>query len=98
VELGLLVDLAFSAGTEDIVYAADAWGSLVWRLDLTADRAYVAAGERLSVRRARRQRPDAPPRRKRPGIRFPYGVQPIGERLYVAEVYKDELLVLEPDG
>ncbi len=98
---GQLSDLAFHPTSEDILYAADPSSGVVWRFDLARDRAYIAAGRRLSVTRSLSTR-DLPDRdgtqTASSEIRFPVAAQPIGADLFITEYLISRLLVVRPAG
>jgi hypothetical protein len=97
VVLGGLDDLAFAPDNEEILYVADPSSGIVWRLDLVRDRAFVAAGRRLSFDEELETRePDEALVDPSQELNFPVAVAPVLDRFYIAELFDDQLLVVRP--
>jgi hypothetical protein len=95
VVLGDLDDLAFAPGTEEILYAADPSSGIVWRFDLARNRAFVAAGRRpgFDVNLETRE-PDPSAADPTEPLNFPVAVAPLGGDVFIAELFRGELLSL----
>jgi sugar lactone lactonase YvrE len=92
---GVLDDLAFAPGREDILYAADPESGIVWRFDLQRDRAFVAAGRRVDFERPLETREPAPDAAD-PSLplNFPTAVAPVGDEVLIAELFDFRLFSL----
>lgn len=93
VAFGGLTDLAFADGDTQVVFAADPIARVVWRLDLRRSRAFVAAGRNLTAALGGATPP--PPVGGRE-LAIPIAIQPVGERLYIADLALGKVLVLRP--
>ncbi len=92
---GVLDDLAFAPGREDILYAADPESGIVWRFDLLRDRAFIAAGRRVDFARpiaTREPTPDAADPNDE--LDFPAAVAPLGDEVFIAELFDFRLFSL----
>lgn len=92
---GVLDDLAFAPGREDILYAADPQAGIVWRFDLARDRAFVAAGRRVDFERPIETREPSPELADPTDeLSFPAAVAPLGREVFIAELFDFRLLSL----
>lgn len=92
VKLGVIEDVAFAPGREDILYAADPESGIVWRFDLARRRTFIAAGRRVNFdEEITTREPDPDVADPQAPLNFPVAVAPIGGEVFIAERFVDRV-------
>lgn len=97
VSFGRICGLAFDPASEDVLLASDDFAGVVWRLDLLHDRAHIAAGRQISFEESIRfVSVSGKPVERDSTLRAPGDAVRIGDRLFVAETFGQQIRELRP--
>jgi len=97
VSFGRICGLSFDPSSQDLLYASDDFAGVVWRLDLVHDRAHIVAGRRIGFAESIRfVSVSGKPLARDSTLRAPGDALRIGDRLFVAETFGNQIRVLRP--